>query len=101
MCDVSDQLFLLVNTCRDSSDRFCVVCRPQGSLELQLYWVCELQNLLKSEHNQQIMCEAGLPLQLLQRCALAFADEQHPLHVPLQRIFERLASQALTPTVLR
>ena len=73
----------------------------QGSLELQLYWVCHLQNLLKSEHNQQIMCEAGLPQQLIQRCTVAFSDEGHPLHAPLQRIFERLASQALTPTVLR
>lgn len=73
----------------------------QGCLELQLYWICHLQNLLKCEHNQQVMCEAGLPQQILDRCEAALVTEEHPLHAPLQRMFERLASQSLTPTVLR
>ena len=73
----------------------------QGCLELQLYWICHLQNLLKCEHNQQVMCEAGLPQQILDRCEAALITEEHPLHAPLQRMFERLASQSLTPTVLR
>ncbi|XP_078381850.1 WD repeat and FYVE domain-containing protein 3-like isoform X3 [Oculina patagonica] len=73
----------------------------EGCLELQLYWICHLQNLLKCEHNQQMMCEAGLPQQILDRCEAALITEEHPLHAPLQRMFERLASQSLTPTVLR
>jgi hypothetical protein len=66
-----------------------------------MYWLNQLQNLLRTEHNQQVMCQAVLPQQLLQRCEAAFVDEDHPLHAPLQRMFERLASQALSPTVLR
>ena len=73
----------------------------QECLELQLYWICHLQNLLKCEHNLQVMCEAGLPQQILDRCEAALVTEEHPLHAPLQRMFERLASQSLTPTVLR
>lgn len=73
----------------------------EGCLELQLYWISHLQNLLKCEHNQQVMCEAGLPQQILDRCEVALITEEHPLHAPLQRMFERLASQSLTPTVLR
>ena len=73
----------------------------QGCLDLQLYWISHLQNLLKCEHNQQVMCEAGLPQQILDRCDAALVTEEHLLHAPLQRMFERLASQSLTPTVLR
>ena len=73
----------------------------QGCLDLQLYWISHLQNLLKCEHNQQVMCEAGLPQQILDRCDAALVTEEHPLHAPLQRMFERLASQSLSPTVLR
>ena len=47
------------------------------------------------------MCEAGLPQQILDRFEAALVTEEHTLHAPLQRMFERLASQSLTPTVLR
>ena len=60
-----------------------------------------LQSLVHTERNQQVMCEAGLHARLLQRCSAALADEDHALHPPLQRMFERLASQALEPMVLR
>lgn len=60
-----------------------------------------LQSLVHTERNQQVMCEAGLHARLLQRCSAALADEDHSLHPPLQRMFERLASQALEPMVLR
>lgn len=73
----------------------------QECLDLQLYWISHLQTLLKCDHNQQVMCEAGLPQQILDRCEAALVTEEHPLHAPLQRMFERLASQSLTPTVLR
>ncbi|KAK2192065.1 hypothetical protein NP493_40g10007 [Ridgeia piscesae] len=47
------------------------------------------------------MCDAGLPHELLMHCNAALADESHPLHPPLQYIFERLAAQSLTPKDLR
>ncbi|KAK2154074.1 hypothetical protein NP493_2226g00007 [Ridgeia piscesae] len=73
----------------------------QLALELQLQ-SCEcLKSLVRSERNQQVMCDAGLPHELLMHCNAALADESHPLHPPLQYIFERLAAQSLTPKDLR
>lgn len=54
-----------------------------------------------SERNQQVMCEAGLACKLLSVCRLALEDEDHPLHVPLQYMLERLAAQSLEPKDLR
>ena len=53
------------------------------------------------ERNQQVMCEAGLPHELLTHATVTLADEGHPLHPPLQYIYERLAAQSLTPKDLR
>uniref|UniRef100_H3A016 Alfy-like armadillo-like repeat domain-containing protein n=1 Tax=Latimeria chalumnae TaxID=7897 RepID=H3A016_LATCH len=75
--------------------------QPEHALDLQLAVANILQSIVHSERNQQIMCEAGLHARLLQKCGAALADEDHPLHPPLQRMFERLASQALQPMVLR
>ncbi|XP_028851764.1 WD repeat and FYVE domain-containing protein 3 isoform X2 [Denticeps clupeoides] len=75
--------------------------QPEHALDLQLAVANMLQLLVHSERNQQILCEAGFHSRLLQRCSCALADEDHPLHQPLQRMFERLASQALQPMVLR
>uniref|UniRef100_A0A8K9UQS2 WD repeat and FYVE domain containing 3 n=1 Tax=Oncorhynchus mykiss TaxID=8022 RepID=A0A8K9UQS2_ONCMY len=75
--------------------------QPEHALDLQLAVANILQLLVHSERNQQILCEAGLHSRLLQRCSLALGDEEHPLHPPLQRMFERLASQALQPMALR
>lgn len=73
----------------------------QHALDLQLAVANILQLLVNSERNQQVLCEASLHQRLLQRCSQALADEDHPLHPPLQRMFERLASQALQPMALR
>jgi len=73
----------------------------QHALDLQLAVSNLLQVLVHSERNQQVLCEAGLHQRLLQRCGHALGDEDHPLHPPLQRTFERLASQALLPMALR
>ncbi|XP_046865023.1 WD repeat and FYVE domain-containing protein 3-like isoform X2 [Xenia sp. Carnegie-2017] len=73
----------------------------QDALDLQLYVANKVQSCLRSERNQQVMCQAGLPQQMLLHCQAALEIEEHPLHLPLQRIFERLATQALTPVVLR
>ncbi|XP_016403661.1 WD repeat and FYVE domain-containing protein 3-like [Sinocyclocheilus rhinocerous] len=75
--------------------------QPEHALDLQLAVANILQLLVHSERNQQILCEARLHSRLLQRCSCALGDEDHPLHPPLQRMFERLASQALEPMVLR
>ncbi|XP_059130799.1 WD repeat and FYVE domain-containing protein 3 [Peromyscus eremicus] len=77
------------------------VTQPEHALDLQLAVANLLQSLVHTERNQQVMCEAGLHARLLQRCSAALADEDHSLHPPLQRMFERLASQALEPMVLR
>ena len=73
----------------------------QISLELQLFTVQLLKNLLRRERNQQIMCSIGLPHELLCHFSGILEDDAHTLHGPLQRIFERLATQALTPRDLR
>ncbi|XP_078070095.1 WD repeat and FYVE domain-containing protein 3 isoform X4 [Mustelus asterias] len=75
--------------------------QSEHALDLQLAVANILQSLIHSERNQQVMCEAGLHARLLQRCSSALSDEDHPLHPPLQRMFERLASQSLEPMVLR
>ncbi|XP_039701567.1 WD repeat and FYVE domain-containing protein 3 isoform X1 [Pteropus medius] len=77
------------------------VTQPEHALDLQLAVANILQSLVHTERNQQVMCEASLHARLLQRCSAALADEDHSLHPPLQRMFERLASQALEPMVLR
>ncbi|KAF6721070.1 WD repeat and FYVE domain-containing protein 3 [Oryzias melastigma] len=75
--------------------------QPEHALDLQLAVANILQLLVNSERNQQVLCEACLHQRMLQRCSQALADEDHPLHPPLQRMFERLASQALQPVALR
>lgn len=73
----------------------------QHALDLQLAVANILQLLVNSDRNQQVLCEACLHQRLLLRCSHALGDEDHPLHPPLQRMFERLASQALQPMALR
>ncbi len=64
--------------------------------------MCEvLKSLMRSERNQQVMCEAGLPHELLAKCNVTLAQEIHVLHPPIQYMFERLAAQYLTPKDLR
>ncbi|XP_053674040.1 WD repeat and FYVE domain-containing protein 3 [Anopheles nili] len=57
--------------------------------------------VVRSERNQQIMCDSGLNESILHICKEALIDENHPLHSSLQYIFERLAVQALLPKELR
>ncbi|KAL4623281.1 WD repeat and FYVE domain-containing protein 3-like isoform X1 [Arapaima gigas] len=75
--------------------------QPKHAVDLQLAVANILLQLAQSERNQQTFCEAGLHLRLLQRCSHALSDEAHALHTPLQRVFERLVSQASPPVVLR
>ena len=49
-----------------------------------------------------IVCvQVYLPQRILQRCGAVLANESHPLHQSLERTFERLSYQALTPSDFR
>ena len=73
------------------------VTTPALSATLQL-WVSELiKSLLRSEKNQQIMCDTRLPAQLLSLCGPIIDDENHFLHTPYRYLIERLAAQKLEP----
>lgn len=74
---------------------------PQLALALQLYIAEIIKSLVRSERNQQVMCEAGMAGELLCMGRIALQDEIHPLHQPLQYIIERLAAQSLEPRDLR
>lgn len=71
------------------------------ALSLQIYLSEVIRSLVRTERNQQIMCEAGLAGQLLQVGRQALSEETNALHVSLQYILERLAAQALQATELR
>ncbi|XP_046392591.1 WD repeat and FYVE domain-containing protein 3 isoform X2 [Ischnura elegans] len=73
----------------------------QQALTLQVCAAEVLKSLVRSERNQQVMCEAGLPWELLCVGRTALEDETHPLHPPLQYMLERLAAQTLEPRDLR
>ncbi|KFM56662.1 WD repeat and FYVE domain-containing protein 3, partial [Stegodyphus mimosarum] len=74
---------------------------PQMALTLQIYLAEVLRSLVRSERNQQVMCESGLPGELLVHCHIALENENHLLHPPLQYILERLSAQSLQPKDLR
>lgn len=79
----------------------CLYVCVQMAGQLQLY-VCGLtKSLVRTERNQQIMCEACLPHELLSRATVTLEMETHFLHRLIQYIFERLAAQSLTPKDLR
>lgn len=69
--------------------------------DVLLYVVLQVQHLVGSEINQQLMCDAELPHLLLLKCQEVFIDDFHPLNASLTKLFERLAGQSLYPKVLR
>ncbi|NXP81494.1 WDFY4 protein, partial [Ramphastos sulfuratus] len=73
----------------------------QLSQEIQCALVGHIQSLVKSEKSRQVMCGAGLLSTIITSCQGAFLNDNHPLHLPLTRVFEKLASQAIEPDVLR
>uniref|UniRef100_A0A8C3Y3C9 WDFY family member 4 n=1 Tax=Catharus ustulatus TaxID=91951 RepID=A0A8C3Y3C9_CATUS len=73
----------------------------QLSQEIQCAVVDHIQSLVKSEKSRQVMCESGLLSTVITSCQDAFCSDRHPLHLPLTRLFEKLASQAVEPHVLR
>ncbi|XP_071604883.1 WD repeat- and FYVE domain-containing protein 4 isoform X1 [Heliangelus exortis] len=73
----------------------------QLSQEIQCALVDHILSLVKSEKSRQVMCGSGLLSTIITSCQDAFCNQNHPLHVPLTRVFEKLASQAIEPDVLR
>ncbi|KAF7646640.1 hypothetical protein LDENG_00184190, partial [Lucifuga dentata] len=69
---------------------------PQLSMELQLSLADHIQAMVKSERNRQIMCEGGLVSTLLTHCRRILLASNHPLHLPVTRVLEKLSSQAIT-----
>ncbi|XP_057590853.1 WD repeat- and FYVE domain-containing protein 4 [Hippopotamus amphibius kiboko] len=74
---------------------------PQLSEEIQCSMASHIQSLVKSEKNRQVVCEAGMLRTLMTSCHKALTASSSPLHSGLIRIFEKLASQAIEPDVLR
>ncbi|XP_047459291.1 WD repeat- and FYVE domain-containing protein 4 isoform X2 [Mugil cephalus] len=69
---------------------------PQLSMEVQFSLAHHIQGLVKSERNRQIMCEGRLVSTLLAQCQSILLSPNHPLHLPVTRILEKLSSQAIT-----
>lgn len=57
--------------------------------------------MVKSERNRQIMCEGGLVSTLLAHCRSMLLSPNHPLHLPVTRILEKLSSQAISHSDFR
>lgn len=74
---------------------------PQLSEEIQCSMASHIQSLVKSQRNRQVMCEAGMLRTLMTSCHQPLSTGNSPLHSRLIRIFEKLASQAIEPDVLR
>lgn len=71
------------------------------SSSLQLYTADTIKSLLRTEKNQQIMCDVGFLSDIVAICKPALEEENHILHVPFQYLLERLAAQKLEPKDLR
>ncbi|XP_072247156.1 WD repeat- and FYVE domain-containing protein 4 isoform X1 [Leuresthes tenuis] len=74
---------------------------PQLSMEVQFSLAHHIQAMVKSERNRQIMCEGGLVSTLLAHCGSMLLSPNHPLHLPVTRILEKLSSQAISHSDFR
>lgn len=70
-------------------------------IDLQYYILEQINSLLESERNQQILCKSGMLTSLLGIYSHVLCDDSHPLNSSVQRIMERLATQTITPRELR
>lgn len=68
----------------------------QLSMDVQFSLAHHIQAMVKSERNRQVMCEGGLVSTLLAHCKQMLVATNHPLHLPVTRILEKLSSQAIT-----
>ena len=68
---------------------------------LQYDMINLIKNLIRFERNQQIMSNAHFINDILITCKYVLMDETHFLNASIQHIFERLATQSITPKSLR
>lgn len=73
----------------------------QLSMQVQFSLMHHIQAMVKPEQNRQILCEGGLVSTLLTHCKQMLLAPNHPLHVPVTRILEKLSSQAITHSDFR
>ncbi len=71
------------------------------TLGLQLAASDVMKSLLRSDRNQQTLCDVSLVADVLEVCVPALEDDEHPLHGNAHCILERLAAQKLEPSDLR
>ena len=74
---------------------------PEESSGFQLFTAETIKSVLRTERNQQLMCDVQLMAAILASCKKALEDETHLLHSPFQYLLERLAAQKLQPDDLR
>ncbi|KAJ8966192.1 hypothetical protein NQ317_015412 [Molorchus minor] len=74
---------------------------PDLYLGLALYISEIIKSLVRSERNQQLMCDKYFIGYILSVGSAPLQNESHTLHGPLQYMLERLAAQALEPVDLR
>ncbi|XP_019902981.2 WD repeat- and FYVE domain-containing protein 4 isoform X2 [Esox lucius] len=69
---------------------------PQLSIEVQFSVAHHLQVMVNSERNRQIICGGGLVSTLLTHFRGTLLKTDHPLHLPVTRILEKLASHSIS-----
>uniref|UniRef100_A0A3P8TDE6 Alfy-like armadillo-like repeat domain-containing protein n=1 Tax=Amphiprion percula TaxID=161767 RepID=A0A3P8TDE6_AMPPE len=74
---------------------------PELSMEVQFSVAHHVQAMVKSERNRQIVCEGRLVSTLLTHCQRMLLIPNHPLHLPVTRILEKLSSQGITHSDFR
>ncbi|XP_061490749.1 WD repeat- and FYVE domain-containing protein 4 isoform X1 [Rhineura floridana] len=74
---------------------------PELSWEIQYAVANHIQSLMKVEKNRQLACGAGLLDAVVTSCLDVLHNANNPLHLPLIRLFEKLASQSIELHVLR
>ncbi|XP_063160442.1 WD repeat- and FYVE domain-containing protein 4 [Candoia aspera] len=74
---------------------------PELSWEVQYAVADHIQSLMSLEKNRQVACGAGLLGSIINSCSEVLHNANSPLHLPLIRLFEKLASQSIKPDVLR
>uniref|UniRef100_A0A8C5QK71 WDFY family member 4 n=1 Tax=Leptobrachium leishanense TaxID=445787 RepID=A0A8C5QK71_9ANUR len=74
---------------------------PELSKEMQCAVLEHILTLGQSERQRQVLCESQLLSCMVRLCKETLRNYQDPLRLPLVRLFEKLASQAVQPDVLR
>lgn len=75
--------------------------QPEISRAAQLFVVEAVKSLLRTEKNQQIMCDARFVTDVLLHASAILEDEAHILHQPIQYVLERLSAHKMEPLDLR